>query len=110
MKKLLYIFGFLLFSNFSFAQELNAQVQINYQSLGGSNLQLYRTLEKSLKDFINNTSWTGKKLQNFEKIKCSFAIVLTEKTGNNFKGTLVVQSVRPVLLMKSFKQMFSILI
>lgn len=96
MKKLLYIFGFLLFSNFSFAQELNAQVQVNYQSLGGSNLQLYRTLEKSLKDFINNTSWTGKKLQNFEKIKCSFAIVLTEKTGNNFKGTLVVQSVRPV--------------
>lgn len=96
MKKLLYIFGFLLFSNFSFSQELNAQVQINYQSLGGSNLQLYRTLEKSLKDFINNTSWTGKKLQNFEKIKCSFAIVLTEKTGNNFKGTLVVQSVRPV--------------
>ena len=96
MKKLLYIFGFLLFSNFSFAQELNAQVQINYQSLGGSNLQLYRTLEKSLKDFINNTSWTGKKLQNFEKIKFSFAIVLTEKTGNNFKGTLVVQSVRPV--------------
>ena len=64
--------------------------------MGGSNLQLYRTLEKSLKDFINNTSWTGKKLQNFEKIKCSFAIVLTEKTGNNFKGTLVVQSVRPV--------------
>ena len=25
-----------------------------------------------------------------------FAIVLTEKSGNNFKGTLVVQSVRPV--------------
>lgn len=96
MKKLFYLFSLLIFSNFSFAQELNAQVQVNYQQLGGSNLQLYRTLEKSLKDFINNTSWTGKKLQNFEKIKCSFAIVLTEKTGNNFKGTLVVQSVRPV--------------
>ena len=96
MKKLLYLFSLLIFCNFSFAQELNAQVQVNYQNIGGSNLQLYRTLEKSLKDFINNTSWTGKKLQNFEKIKCSFAIVLTEKSGNNFKGTLVVQSVRPV--------------
>lgn len=96
MKKLLYLFSLFIFCNFSFAQELNAQVQIDYQNIGGSNLQLYRTLEKSLKDFINNTSWTGKKLQNFEKIKCSFAIVLTEKTGNNFKGTLVVQSVRPV--------------
>ena len=96
MKKLLYLFSLLIFCNFSFAQELNAQVQVNYQNIGGSNLQLYRTLEKSLKDFINNTSWTGKKLQNFEKIECSFAIVLTEKSGNNFKGTLVVQSVRPV--------------
>ena len=96
MKKLLYLFSLLIFCNFSFAQELNAQVQVNYQNIGGSNLQLYRTLEKSLKDFINNTSWTVKKLQNFEKIKCSFAIVLTEKSGNNFKGTLVVQSVRPV--------------
>lgn len=96
MKKLFYLFSLLFFTHFSYAQELNAQVQINYQSLGGSNLQLYRTFEKSLKDFINNTSWTGKKLQNFEKIKCSFAIVLAEKNGNNFKGTLVVQSLRPV--------------
>jgi len=96
MKKLLYIFILLFFANFSFAQELNAQVQVNYQSIEGSNTQTFKTLEKSLKDFINNTSWTGKKPQNFEKIKCSFAIVLTEKSGNNFKGTLVVQSVRPV--------------
>lgn len=96
MKKLFYIFTLFLFSNLSFAQELNAQIQVNYQQLGGSNQQLYRTLEKSLKDFINNTSWTGKKLQNFEKIKCSFAIVLAEKNGNNFKGSLVIQSVRPV--------------
>lgn len=96
MKKLLYIFILLFFANFSFAQELNAQVQVNYQSVEGSNTQTFKTLEKSLKDFINKTSWTGKKYQNFEKIKCSFAIVLTEKSGNNYKGTLVVQSVRPV--------------
>ena len=96
MKKLFYIFILLFFANFSFAQELNAQVQINYQSIGGSNVQTFKTIEKSLKDFINKTSWTGKKYQNHEKIKCSFAIVLTEKTGNNYKGTLVVQSVRPV--------------
>ena len=96
MKKIFYIFILLFFANSSFAQELNAQVQINYQSIGGSNVQTFKTLEKSLKDFINKTSWTGKKYQNFEKIKCSFAIILTEKSGNNYKGTLVVQSVRPV--------------
>ena len=96
MKKLFYIFAFLLFANEGFSQELNAQVQINYAQVGGSNTQTFRTLEKSLKDFINKTSWTGKKLQNFEKIKCSFAIVISEKNGNNYKGSIVVQSVRPV--------------
>lgn len=96
MKKLLYIFTLLLFTHYSFAQELNAQVQLNYQQIGGSNVQTFKTLEKSLKDFINKTSWTGKKFQNFEKVKCNFAIVLSEKNGNSYTGTLVVQSVRPV--------------
>lgn len=96
MKKSLYIIVLLLFSNFSFAQELNAQVQIDYTQIGGSNIQTFKTLEKSLKDFINKTSWTGKKYQNFEKIKSSFAIILAEKNGNTYKGTIVVQSVRPV--------------
>jgi hypothetical protein len=80
----------------SFSQEMLATVQINSQQLGGSNQQAYKALEKSLRDFINNTSWTGKKLQNFEKIKCNFAVVIAERDGNRFKGSIVIQAVRPV--------------
>ena len=97
MKKLFTIFILIFSFNLSFSQELLATVQVNAQQLGGSNNQVYRTLEKNLRDFINNTSWTGKKLQNFEKIKCNFAIVITERTGSsNFRGNIVVQAVRPV--------------
>ena len=97
MKKLFTIFTLLFSFNLSFSQELLANIQVNSQQLGGSNTQVYKTLEKNLRDFINNTSWTGKKLQNFEKIKCNFAIVITEKTGSsNFKASIVVQAVRPV--------------
>lgn len=97
MKKLFTIFILIFSLNLSFSQELLATVQVNAQQLGGSNNQVYRTLEKNLRDFINNTSWTGKKLQNFEKIKCNFAIVITERTGsNNFRGNIIVQAVRPV--------------
>ena len=96
MKKLYTVFIFLLcFSSFS-AQELLANVMINSQQVPGSNVQVYKTLEKSLRDFVNNTSWTGKKLQNFEKIKSNFAIVITERSGNQFKASLVVQATRPV--------------
>lgn len=95
MKKLISIL-FIFIIQFSVAQEIFANVQINAQQMGGSNQQVYKTLEKSLRDFINTTSWTGKKLQNFEKIKVNFAMVISERSGNLFKGALVVQSVRPV--------------
>ena len=72
MKKIFFLLSFFMLGNFAFSQELLAKVNINYSQLGGSNVQVYKTLEKSLQDFINNTSWTGKKLQNFEKIKCNF--------------------------------------
>lgn len=96
MKKTISLFLLLFIYTLSFSQELLATVQVNSQQLGGSNQQAYKALEKSLKDFINNTSWTGKKLQNFEKIKSNFAIVVSEKDGNKYKGTIVVQAVRPV--------------
>jgi hypothetical protein len=96
MRKTTLLFVLLFFCHWTMAQELLAQVQVNAQVMGGSNQQVYKTLEKNLKDFINNTSWTGKKLQNFEKIKCNFAIVIGEKDGNRYKGAIVVQSIRPV--------------
>jgi hypothetical protein len=97
MKKLISLFLLLFLYNISFSQELLTTVQVNAQQLGGSNQQVFKTLEKSLKDFINNTSWTGKKLQNFEKIKSNFAIVISKSEGNNkYSGNIVVQAVRPV--------------
>lgn len=97
MKKILFLFSFMLFSGPVFSQEILANVQINYSQLGGSNTQIYKTLEKNLRDFINNTSWTGRKLQNFEKIKSNFAIVINSREGNNlYKASMVVQAVRPV--------------
>ncbi|KAB1229902.1 type IX secretion system protein PorD [Chryseobacterium viscerum] len=96
MKKIISLFFLFLIYTQSFSQELLATVQVNSQLVGGSNQQAYKALEKSLRDFINNTSWTGKKLQNFEKIKCGFSVVIGERDGNRFKGSIVVQAMRPV--------------
>ena len=97
MKKLFTIFILIFSFNLSFSKDLLPTIQDNGQQLVESNKKVYRSLEKNLRDFINNTSWTGKKLQNFEKIKCNFAIVITERTGSsNFRGNIVVQAVRPV--------------
>lgn len=96
MKKIISLFFLFFIYTSGFSQELLATVQVNSQQLGGSNQQAYKSLEKSLRDFINNTSWTGKKLQNFEKIKCGFALVISGKDGNRYQGSIVIQAVRPV--------------
>ncbi len=96
MKKIISLFLLLFIYTTSFSQELLATVQVNSQQVQGSNTQAFKALEKSLKDFINNTSWTGKRLQNFEKVKCNFAIVIAERDANRFKGSIVIQAVRPV--------------
>lgn len=97
MRKIIALFFTFFLFQLSVAQEILATVQINTQQLSGSNTQVFKTLEKNLKDFVNNTSWTGKRLQNFEKIKSNFAIVIAERSGSTgFKGSIVVQAVRPV--------------
>lgn len=97
MKKLIALLLLISFSIKGLSQEIYANVQINHNQIGGSNTQIFKTLEKSLRDFINNTSWTGRKLQNFEKIKANFAIIITERPSQNqFKGSIVVQANRPV--------------
>lgn len=97
MKNIFTFFFVLFFLTAIPAQEILATVQVNHTQLGSTNVQTFKTLEKNLQDFINNTSWTGKKLQNFEKIKANFTIVLVERPSqNSYRGTLVVQAVRPV--------------
>ena len=97
MKKIFAFLVVLSINCLTYAQEIYANVQVNHSQIGGSNNQIFKTLEKSLRDFINNTKWTGKKLQNFEKIKANFAIVIKERPSqNSFKGSLIVQAVRPV--------------
>lgn len=96
MKKFLTLFLLSLLSFNLHAQELLAQVTVNANQVQGSNTQMINALQKSLRDFINNTSWTGKRLQNFEKINCNFSIIVSERSGNNYKATIAIQANRPV--------------
>lgn len=96
MKKIVLAFCLLFSLAMVSAQEIMANVTVNAQQLAGSNQQVYRNLERSLREYINKTSWEGKKLQNFEKVKANFAFVITGREGNKFLASLVVQAVRPV--------------
>ncbi|MBI6120247.1 type IX secretion system protein PorD [Salegentibacter maritimus] len=78
------------------AQELNCEIVINTEQTGQSNLSVFRTLENSLREFVNQTSWTSKEFEPGERINCSMFITINEFEGESFSGTIQVQSSRPV--------------
>ena len=78
------------------SQELNAQVIVNSDLVNQTNQQIFKTLERALKEFINTQVWTEKVFLNQEKINCSFVFNLSAYSNDQFEATLQVQSERPV--------------
>ena len=96
MRRLIVIL-FLSASLFSFSQELNCEIVVNAQQTGNENLPVFKTLEKQLKEFINNTKWTNKVFTPQERINCSMVINVTAYNNDSFIASLQIQSSRPVL-------------
>ncbi|WP_303318984.1 DUF4835 family protein [Flavivirga abyssicola] len=79
-----------------FSQELNCNVVVNAQQTGNENFPIFKTLEKQLKEFINNTKWTKKTFKAQERIDCSMVINVNSYSGESFQASIQVQSSRPV--------------
>lgn len=94
MRKVIYLF--LLCSGFIQAQELNCTVQINTQTLTNSNQPIFKTLERSLNEFVNNTKWTNKSYKQSEKIDCAMVINVTSYGSDQFVASIQVSSSRPI--------------
>lgn len=90
------IFFFLLMAGSMQAQELNCKVSINYDRITNANTQIFKTLERSLTDFVNKTRWTNQTFKDNEKIECSMLINVSGYNSDQFVATIQVQSSRPI--------------
>ncbi|WP_046745452.1 type IX secretion system protein PorD [Kordia zhangzhouensis] len=81
---------------FMSAQELNCQITVDTQQINQTNQQIFKTLERSLTDFVNKTQWTNKKFAPQERINCSMVINVSQYNSDEFVATIQVQSSRPV--------------
>jgi hypothetical protein len=95
MNKIFTIF-LLLSVGFAQAQQLNCTVTVNSETLANANLQVFKTLETSLNEFINKTDWNGQIMKQSEKINCSMYITILSNNSDQFTATLQVQSSRPI--------------
>jgi hypothetical protein len=99
----------LLISGEIIAQELNCNVTVLTAQIQSSDKKIYTTLQNSIYEFMNNTRWTNDQFLNQERIECSMQINITERVSNDeFKGTIQVQSRRPVYKTSYYSPMLSI--
>ena len=95
MRNILLLFIFLLSLSIT-SQELNCRVTINDDQVTGSNRQVFRTLETTISEFVNQKKWTNKTVKPQERINCAMNIIITNRDNNNFQGSIQIQSTRPI--------------
>ena len=79
------------------SQELKCNVQVVSQQIQGTNRQVFQTLQNELFEFMNNRVWTNHVYAVEERIECNMMFNITEQlSADEFKGTLQLQSRRPV--------------
>ena len=79
------------------AQELKANVSLNYEKIQGTNTEVFDVLKNSLDELLNNTKWTNYEYEEYERIACNFSFVVESYAEDgSFECSLMVQSLRPI--------------
>lgn len=96
MKKIKLLIALFFTVSFVQGQELNCDVIVNSEQTGRTNLPVFRTLQRSISEFVNQTTWTTQDFDSNERINCSIFINIINFDNESFSGTIQVQSSRPV--------------
>lgn len=92
---------FLIPLTFSFSQELNCNVTVNYEGLSVENRERLVDFDGVIESYMNTTQFTGEAWDGM-KIDCSLTIFFTSASGDDYAAQVVVVSTRPVF--KSTRQ------
>lgn len=96
MRKLTFIIVLMFMVVTTGAQELNCTLTVNSDQVSQTNQQIFKTLERSLNDFVNKSKWTNRIYKENERINAQLFITITEYESNRFSGNIQIQSSRPV--------------
>lgn len=78
------------------AQELMCTVEVNTQSIEGTNKSVFDALKESITEYFNENKFTNAIFSPSEKIECRFFLTVKEYADDRIKGDIQVQLSRPV--------------
>lgn len=78
------------------AQELDCQVNVSASQVQTSDPDKFTELQKSVRQFMNDRKWTDRQVKVEERIECSILIIISDENSDEYRGSIQVQSRRPV--------------
>jgi hypothetical protein len=97
MKKSIILSVFVCLAIFAKAQEFQAKVTVNTPKLQTVDPKVFKTLETSIREMLNNTKWTDDVFETQERIKLTITINITEEiSATSFSADMAIQAVRPI--------------
>lgn len=97
MKKVILLILFSVFIRGSYAQELNARVQLLAPTVSNLNPNNLAMLQEVMRNFLNNNKWSTGTYLPQERIDCNFVITIRAWDGNSgYQAEAQIQSSRPV--------------
>ncbi|GAB5518757.1 MAG: DUF4835 family protein [Rhodothermales bacterium] len=79
------------------AQALFCNVNVNYQSLTGTDYTYLNDLQLSIREYFNQGNWTEDEFEQDEAIDCDVQVVMTEAvTLTQFRARIIVSARRPI--------------
>lgn len=80
-----------------FSQELNARLTINTTKVQGVDKDIFKAMESSLQQMLNERQWSSYAFSQNEKIDCTFVLTITDAgADDSYVADLQVTSRRPV--------------
>lgn len=81
----------------TYAQELNARVQLLAPTVSNLNPATLQMLQEGMRNFLNNNKWSADTYLPQERITCNFVITVRAWDGNvGYQAEAQIQSSRPV--------------
>lgn len=93
-----FIFSVIFFiSSACYSQELNCGITINTDQVKTTDPKVFKTLETSIREFMNTRKWTDDIFKPEERIECQLVITIREEVSSDkFKAQAIIISTRPV--------------
>lgn len=96
MRRYLFLFVMLISLN-GWSQDFNARVKVNHTQVQTQNVQIFRNMEASILEFINNRKWADMRIDAQERIDINIVINVNSFDNNtNFGASLLINAARPV--------------